>query len=67
MHFRESYNLKLLIREPPCFKKFDMPTCTDLMLINQLRSLQSSCAVDTGLSDSYRITVTRLKMYFGNQ
>ena len=53
--FCSSYNLKSLIKEPKCI---------DLMLTNSHRSFQNSLAIETGLSDFHKMTVTVLKMTF---
>ena len=62
--FCQSYNLKSLIRVPTCFKNPEKPSCIDLMLTNSPRSFQGSCAVETGLSDFHRMTVTIMKTCF---
>ena len=63
----DSYNFKNLIKEPTCFKNPVNPTCIDLMLTNSYRSFQSSCAIETGLSDFHRLVVTAMKAYFLKQ
>ena len=60
-------NLKKLIKNPSCFKNHDKPTYIGRILTNQSRSFQSSCVIDTGLSDFHRLTVTVLKTYFKRQ
>ena len=37
------------------------PSCIDLILQNSQRSFQNSCAIETGLSDFHRMTVTVMK------
>ena len=61
--FCESYNLKWLIKNLACFKNHDKLTCFELILINQLRSFQSSCTIDDGLADFHKFPVTVLKTY----
>ena len=59
-----NYNLKSLICVPTCFKNPDNPSCIDLILTNSAGSFQSSCAIETGLSDFHKMTVTIMKTYF---
>ena len=61
--FCKNYNLKSLIRVPICYKNPKNPSCVDLMLTNSQRNFQSSCAIETGLSDFRRMTVTVMKPY----
>ena len=61
--FCQLYNLKNLINMPTCFKIPSNPSCIDVMLTNHPRSFQNSLAIDTGLSDFHRMTVTVLKAY----
>ena len=46
-----------------CFKHPSRPSWIDVMLTNHPRSFQNSLAIDTGLSDFHRITVTVMKAY----
>ena len=62
--FCKNYNLKSLIRVPTCFKIPRNPSCIDLILTNSQRNFQSSCAIETGLSDFHRMTVTVMKASF---
>ena len=39
------------------------PKTIDLMLMNSVCSFQNSCALETGLSNFYKTTVTVLKSY----
>ena len=61
--FCHLYNLKNLINMPTCFKNPSNPSCIDLMLANHPRSFQNLLAIDTGLSDFHRMTVTVMKAY----
>ena len=56
--FCESYNLKSLIKQPICYKNPDKPTCIDLILTNVPCMFQSTCVIETGLSDFHLMTVT---------
>ena len=62
--FCESYNLKSLIKQPTCYKNPDKPTCIDLILTNVPRIFQSTCVIQTGLSDFYLMTVTVMRKTF---
>ena len=61
--FCEYYNLKSIIKQRTCFKNSEKPSCIDLMLTNRPKSFQSTCAIETGLSDFHRMTVSVLKMH----
>ena len=63
MEFCQLYNLKNLITMPTCFKNPSNPSCIDVMLTNHPRSFQNLLAIDTGLSDFHRMTVTVMKAY----
>ena len=62
--FCESYNLKSLIKQPTCYKNPDKPTCVDLILTNVPRMFQSTCVIETGLSDFHLMTVTVMRKTF---
>ena len=62
--FCESYNLKSLIKQPTCYKDPDKPTFIDLILTNVLRMFQSTCVIETGLSDFHLMTVTVMRKTF---
>ena len=55
--FSESYTLSSLIKEPTCYKNPQNPSCIDLILTNSPYSFQSSCVIETGLSDFQMMTV----------
>ena len=63
-NFYNSYSLNSLTKQLTCFKNPENPTCIDLILTNKPRSFQSTCVIETGLSDFYRITVSVLKTHF---
>ena len=58
-----SYCLNSLIKQPTCFKNPENPSCIDLIL-TKTRSFQSTCVIETGLSDFHRMTISVLKMHF---
>ena len=62
--FCDTYDLKCLIEEPTCYKNPENPSCIDLILTNYPKCFQSSCAVETDLSDFQRMTVTVTKSTF---
>ena len=62
--FYDTYDQKCLIKEPTFYKNPENPSCIDLILTNNLKCFQSSCVVETGLSDFHRMTVTVMKATF---
>ena len=64
--FCESYNLANLVKQPNCFKNPEKLSCIDLILTNRSQSFQTTSAIETGLSDFHRMTVSVLKMQFRN-
>ena len=62
--FCDNYNLTSLIKQPTCYKNPNNPTCIDLILSNTPRSFQSSCVIETGLSDFHLMTLTVMKKSF---
>ena len=61
--FCELYNVENLINEPTCFKNPNNPSSIDLMLTNKRHSFCNSMAIETGLSDCHKMTLTVLKKY----
>ena len=59
--FCENYNLKTLIKEPTCYKNPDNPTCIDLILTNVPRSFESTCVLETRLSDFHLMALTVMR------
>ena len=62
--FCENYNLQNLIKQPTCYKNTFRPTSIDLILTNVPRSFQSTCVIETGLSDFHLMTLTVMKKSF---
>ena len=62
--FCENYGLKNLIRQPICYKIPINLVCIDLFLTNVPHSFQSTCVVDTGLSDFQWKTLTVMMKSF---
>ena len=62
--FCETYSLRNLIKEPTCFKNLLNPSSIDLILTNRSRRFQSSIAIEIGISDHHKLTITVMKSYF---
>ena len=62
--FCEMYNFKSLIKQPTCYKNPDKLSCIDFILTNVPRMLQSTCVIETGLSDFHLMTVTVMRKTF---
>ena len=55
--FCESYDLKIIIKQPTCFKNSEKPSYIDLIQKNRPKSFQSTCVTEAELSDFHRMTV----------
>ena len=55
--FCEYYNLKSLTKQPTCCKYPNKTTSIDLILTSVPHMFQSTCVIETGLSDFRLITV----------
>ena len=62
--FLELYGLRNLISEPICYKNPEKPSNIDLILTNSSSSFQNFFAIETGLSDFHKITITVIKTTF---
>ena len=63
--FCEMYNFnKSLIKQPTCYKNPEKPSCIDFILTNVPRIFQSTCVIETGLSDFHLMTVTVMRKTF---
>ena len=62
--FCELYNLTNLIKQPTCFKNLEKTSSIDLILTNRPKSFQTTCVIETGLSDFHRMTASVIKMHF---
>ena len=58
---------KNLIQEPTCFKNPLNPSSIDVILTNKKRSFQNSQAIETGLSDHHKMTITVLRIFVKKQ
>ena len=62
--FCDSYEFKSLIKDATCYKNPENPSCIDLILTNNPNSFRNSEAIDIGLSDFHKMTVTVMKTTF---
>ena len=62
--FCETYNLTNLIKQPTCHKNPDNPMCIDLIQPNVPPKFQSTCVIETGLSDFHLMTLTIIRKTF---
>ena len=63
------YNFKNLeqgfnIKDPICYKNYQNPSCTDLIMTNKPNSFQNTNVIETGLSDFHKLTVSVFKTLF---
>ena len=58
--FCNQYKLKSLNKDATCYKNIDNPSCIDLLLTNSAKSFESTCTIETGLSDFHKLVVTVL-------
>ena len=65
--FCDTYCLSNMIKEPTCFKNILNPSSIDLILTNRSRMFQNSIAIETGLSDHHKLTITVMRSLFKKQ
>ena len=65
--FCEIYSCKNLIKDNTCFKNPLQPSCFDLIITNKPKSFQNSVAVETGLPDFHKMTLTVMKVFCKKQ
>ena len=53
-NFCSSFNLTSMTNKPTRFKNLDKPSCIDFILTNCPKSFQTSCVIETGLSDFHK-------------
>ena len=56
-----------MIKQPTCYKNPDNPTCIDLILTSDPRTFQSTCIIETGLSDFHLMKLTIMRKTFKKQ
>ena len=61
------HDLTNLMKEPTCYKNVDKATSIDHILTNHARCFQYSGIYETGLSDSHKLTLTALKIFYAKQ
>ena len=60
--FFETYNLANLTKQPTCYKNPDNnPKCIDLILTNVPCKFQSTCVIETELSDFHLMTLITMR------
>ena len=62
-NFCEMYDLKNLIKTPTYYKNPDNPISIDVMLTNRKNWFENSIAIETGLSDHHRMTISVLEVH----
>ena len=62
--FCENFGLKNITRQPTCCKNPSNPEFIDLILTNVPRNFQSTCVVETGLSDFHLMILTVMRKSF---
>ena len=65
--FCETYNLTNLIKQLTCYKNPDNSACIDLIVIKYPRTFQSTCVIETELSDFHLMTLNIMKKTFKKQ
>ena len=55
--FCKTCDFQNLVKDPTCYKNPSKPTCIDLILTNFPKSFQHTQAIETGLSDFYKLTL----------
>ena len=66
-NFCDSYNLASLINESTCYKNPSHLKFIDLIPTNVPRSFQTTCVIETGLSDFRLMTLTLMRKSFINK
>ena len=64
--FCDNYSLKILNRQPTCYKNFEKLTCIELVLTNIPCSFQSICIIEIGFSDFHLMNLTLMTKKFKN-
>ena len=62
--FCDNYSLRSLIRQPTYYNSLSNPTCIDVILTNAPQKFQSTCMLETGLSDFHLMTVIVMRKIF---
>ena len=63
----DKQNLCSLIKVPACCKNLTKSTCIDLELTNLPKIFYNQRAIETGLSDFYKMTITIMQTTFCKQ
>ena len=62
--FCDSYSLTSRIKQPTCYKNQSYPKSIDVILTNVPRSFETTCAIETGLSDFHLMVLTVMRKFF---
>ena len=62
--FCDSYSLTSGIKQPTCYKNQSYPKSIDVILTNVPRSFETTCTIETGLSDFHLMILTVMRQYF---
>ena len=62
--FCQVYCCRNILHDKTCFKNPQRPTCIDLIITNKPKSFQDSMAIETGLSDFHKMTLTVMKVFY---
>ena len=65
--FCQVYGCRNLIKDNTCFKNTEKPSCIDLIITNRAKCFQNSVALETGLSDFHKMTLTVMKVFYKKQ
>ena len=60
----EVHNLKSLIKQQTCYKNPEKPSCIDLILTYVPHMFETTCVIETGLSDFHLVAVTVMRKIF---
>ena len=63
-NMKTCYSLTSLIKQPTCYKNPLHPKGIDLVLTNVPGSFQTTCVIETGLSDFHLMTLTVMRKSF---
>ena len=63
-NFCQIYGCKNTAKDKNCLKNLINPAFTDLIITNRPKSFQESEAIETGLSDFHKMSLTALKVFY---
>ena len=62
--FMQNLDMDNIVKEPPCFKHPDNPSCIALILTNRKQYLQNTTVVETSISDFHKMVVAVIKSHY---